>query len=81
MGRVTGVGKHSPMMFWRDNKAMSESVRFAPDSWGLLLIGQGKYFACATEQPRPVVHIKHERCLSALCYVSAVKSARAGDGG
>lgn len=63
------------MMFWRDNKARSESTHFALDSWGLLLIGQGKYFAFSTEQPQPVVHIKHNRCLSALCYVRVAKSA------
>lgn len=71
---------NSPMMFWRDNKARLESTHFALDSWGLLLIGQGKYFAFSGEQPRPVVHIKPNWCLSALCYVRVEKSARAGEG-
>lgn len=60
---------NSPMMFWRDNKARSESTHFALDSWGLLLIGQGKYFAFSREQPLPVVHIKRPGLLSALCHV------------
>ena len=63
------------MMFWRDNKARSESTHFALDSWGLLLIGQGKYLDFSTEQPLPVVRIKRTCCLSTLCYVRAAKSA------
>lgn len=66
---------NSPMMFWRDNKARSESTRLALDSWGLLLIVQGKYLDFSTERRQPVVHIKRSRCLSTLCYVRAAESA------
>ncbi|MEQ2278095.1 hypothetical protein XENORESO_012554 [Xenotaenia resolanae] len=71
---------NSSVMFWRDNKARSEkSQRFALNSWGLLQIGQSKYLAFSTDQPLPVVHIKHTCCLSALRCVRAVKSARVGE--
>lgn len=71
---VTGwVNK--PMMFWRDNKA-----RLAVDSWGLLLIGQGKYLAFSAEQR--VVQIKRtrRRRLSALllCQSGRVCRSRRG---
>lgn len=71
---------NSPMMFWRDNKAGSESTHFGLDSWGLLLISQCKYFAFSTEQPQLVVHIIHNRCLFVLSCVTAAKSARAEEG-
>lgn len=77
---VTGVGKQPRDVLERQQKpGQKKSPRFALNSWGLLQIGQSKYFPFSTDQPLHVVHIKHTCCLSVLHCIRAVKAGGVGE--
>ena len=61
---VTEVSKQPHDVLERQQSQVRKHT-FCSGQLGLLLIGHGKYLAFGTDQPLPVVHIKHTYCLSA----------------